>query len=104
MKINKIYTVTDTYRTSKGNEYTIVAVELTDISEEQEFMYKPTMYGTISHKDIDENGKLKKIYTLAKMSISESIAGAIRYREMMEETKEMNEQELIEYFKARASK
>lgn len=53
MKINKIYTVTDTYRSSKGNEYTIVAVELTDISEEQACWYKPTMYGTISHNDID---------------------------------------------------
>lgn len=104
MKIGQIYTVIDTHRTNKGNEYTVVAIELDDIPEEQKFMYYPRMYGTINKKDIDENGKLKNIYTLAKMSISESIVGAVRYREMMEETEGMNKQELMEYFKVRATK
>ena len=56
MRIGEIKTITRDYRTTKGNLYQIVSVEMLDIPEDMQSLYKPVMYGTINHSYIDGNG------------------------------------------------
>lgn len=78
MRIGEIKTVTRDYRTTRGNLYQIVSVEMLDIPEDMQCLYKPVMYGTINHEYIDANGKLNRILSLAKMCIRDTIPHALK--------------------------
>lgn len=101
MKIGNISTVTKTYLSTKGNEFTIVSLELLEIPEDRKDFYKPRMCGTISHKHIDGNGKLNRVLNLASLCIGQTVDDAIQSRENVEEIAGMTEAEIIEHFKAK---
>lgn len=101
MKIGNINQVTKVYRSSKGNDYCLVSVELLEIGEDQKDLWNPVMYGTINWKFIDDNGKLNRILNLGSMSLGKTVAEAIQRREDMEATDGMSLEEIVEYFKSK---
>ena len=98
MRIGEIKTVTRDYRTTRGNLYQIVSVEMLDIPEDMQCLYKPVMYGTINHEYIDANGKLNRILSLAKMCIRDTIPHAIEAREDAEACDGMTLEEIVAYY------
>lgn len=98
MRIGEIKTVTRDYRTTKGNLYQIVSVEMLDIPEDMQSLYKPVMYGTINHSYIDGNGRLNRILNLAQICIRDTISHAIEAREDVETCDGMTVEEIAAYY------
>ena len=85
MEIGEIKTITRHYRSSKGNEYQIVRIELIDIPADMRYLYDEAMYGTINYKYITD-GRLNT---------------PLERRKDFEECEGMGIEELIEYFKTK---
>ena len=100
MEIGEIKTITRHYRSSKGNEYQIVRIELIDIPADMRYLYDEAMYGTINYKYITD-GRLNTPLNLASMCIGKTIPKALERRKDFEECEGMGIEELIEYFKTK---
>ena len=100
MEIGEIKTITRHYRSSKGNEYQIVRIELKDIPADMRYLYDKAMYGTINYKYITDN-RLNTPLNLASMCIGKTIPEALERRKDFEVCEGMGIEELIEYFKTK---
>lgn len=57
-----------------------------------------SFFGTISYNDINENGRLKRQLDGFEMGLSETPAKAIEFRNDIINTRDMDEQQTINYF------